>query len=71
MTDRNRDIPQKPLKYYLRNDDIAHEPCVYVIGTAVWFCPEESCGIEVMRSDNYCPHCGQRLDWSEGAGASD
>lgn len=63
MTDRNRDLPKKPLVFYLRIDDSNDGPCV--IGTSVWFCPEDTCKVEVMRSDNYCPRCGQRLDWSD------
>lgn len=63
MTDRNRDLPKKPLVFYLRSDDSNDGPCV--IGTSVWFCPEDTCKVEVMRSDNCCPRCGQRLDWSE------
>lgn len=63
MTDRNRDLSKKPLEFYMRNEDSNYEPCV--IGTVVWFCPEDNCKLEVMRSDNCCPRCGQRLDWSE------
>ena len=27
--------------------------------------PECKCGYPVMSVDNYCPDCGQALDWSE------
>lgn len=51
MTDRNRDLPKS--HWYFNG------PCV--IGTSVWFCPEDTCKVEVMRSDNYCPRCGQEM----------
>lgn len=59
MTDRNRDLPKKPLLFYLRDDDGS------AVRPAAWFCPGDDCKTEVMRSDRYCPYCGQRLDWSE------
>lgn len=33
MTDRNRDLPKKPMVFYLRSDDSNDGPCV--IGTSV------------------------------------
>ena len=42
-------IPKKPT----RND---YSPGVY------YYCPV--CGVDV-KSHSYCPHCGQRIDWSD------
>ena len=30
---------------------------------ANYHCP--SCGYMVFSDDNYCPHCGQKLDWGK------
>ena len=54
-----KEIPKKP---YLENDGYADGYPVY----DTWICPR--CGHNyAVDSDkfDYCPHCGQRLDWSE------
>ena len=28
-------------------------------------CPICKCFVDFMEEDNFCPNCGQRLDWSE------
>lgn len=56
MTDRDINLPKKPLSFYMRNDDSYNNPCV--IGSVVYFCPEDTCKLEVIRNDNYCSRCG-------------
>lgn len=54
-----KQIPKKP---YLEGDGYADGHLVY----DTWICPCCSKSYEVDYDDyDYCPNCGQKLDWSE------
>jgi predicted RNA-binding Zn-ribbon protein involved in translation (DUF1610 family) len=42
------------MEYYHLEDEYQHP---------IYSCPK--CGKHINDEDNYCRHCGQRLDWSE------
>lgn len=43
---------------------IPKEPQVYELGGGYYFkCPWMSCNEDITRWHNYCPKCGQRIDW--------
>lgn len=65
-----KEIQKKPGPYYncikgFKKDTFE---CVYTRMYSGFVCP--ICGYELTndeskKHDNYCPHCGQRIDWEE------
>lgn len=54
-----KQIPKKPI---FQGDGYYDGELVY----DTWFCPNCDTAYEVDVDEyNYCPHCGQALDWSE------
>ena len=45
-------IPKKPIKHELG-------------GGIYYTCYWASCGEDIKRWNNYCPKCGQKIDWSD------
>lgn len=54
------EIPMKVDKTTIRKEDMTGEG-YYFLPFAC--CP--NCKRDVFEDDEYCPHCGQRLDWSD------
>lgn len=48
----HKETPKKP-------DFVVYDDCEWL---GSWRCP--SCNGTVEVNQNYCPHCGQHLDWS-------
>ena len=54
-----KQIPKKPI---YQGDGYYDGELVY----DTWFCPNCDAGYEVGTDEyNYCPNCGQAIDWSE------
>lgn len=65
-----KEIPQNPDPYSTCIKEFIKEKMelVTVMKYKGFMCP--SCGYELTNNEmnihcNYCPHCGQRIDWSE------
>ena len=58
----NRKIEERIVDALQKQD--AKPPIMYELGGGYYFnCYWLSCGATVYRWMNYCPACGQRLDW--------
>ena len=63
----------KPINEAMRMGQAAIERCMiakkpYILESDDGGCDEylcSFCGLWVIHSDDYCPHCGQLIDWSE------
>lgn len=56
----NKETPMEVDKTTIRKEDMTGEG-YYFLPFAC--CP--NCKRDVFEDDEYCPHCGQRLDWSD------
>lgn len=54
-----KQIPKKPVENYNWIDFDAYEKMF----NAQWFC--KSCDIAINENYEYCPHCGQKIDWED------
>ena len=55
--------PMKPIRTTLE-EDVQIGGAKFCKGTHILsHCP--ACGEWIVTQDNYCKHCGQKLDWSE------
>lgn len=66
----NKEIPKKPEQYSTCTKAFKKDifECVYTIMYEGFVC--SICGYvltndERKKHDNYCPHCGHRIDWEE------
>ena len=57
-----KQIPKKPLTIK-HDEDIKIGSATWKAGVPIYKCPD--CNGFVSRSSNYCPDCGQEIDWSE------
>lgn len=59
----SRDVPQKPVSVTL-DEDVAIGRFIFGAGTTIYEC--RSCKFLIKPYyDNYCPSCGQKIDWSD------
>lgn len=57
-----RQMPKKPLTIK-HDEDIKIGSATWKAGVPIYKCPD--CNGFVSRSSNYCPDCGQEIDWSD------
>lgn len=60
-----RQIPQKVEQLRSRIYDSDNETCGFIITTYCGNCKEHLKGHIVFYKYDYCPHCGQRIDWGD------
>lgn len=59
-----KDVDSKIIKKLIVEKQIPQKPTYQVYDT--WFCPNCDTAYEVGIDEyNYCPNCGQAIDWSE------
>lgn len=66
----NKEIPQKPGPYstcrnVYKKDTFEYVTTIMYKGFNCPICGYELTNNEREKHDNYCPNCGQRLDWSD------
>ena len=60
-----KEIPIKPI---VDGDELICGCCHEPMNIAFYFCHTREKGHYIVRTDNhdnYCPNCGQRIDWSQ------
>ena len=60
-----RQIPQKVEQLRSRIYDSDNETCGFIVTTYCGNCNEQLKGHIVFYKYDYCPKCGQRLDWGD------
>ena len=61
---KNTNMENKLTELLIRDEP--REPHRIELGAGYYFkCPWAACDTDINRYMNFCPGCGQRIDWSE------